>query len=177
MNTVVTRRNALLSLCAAFAFAAFMPDAAAQQSGQQGQQGQQTQGQQGQQGKQGSQASKSGTQQTAKASPNAPPVAGLVPLGVTRVEADLVTPGYRASKLMKQDVYNDQNQKIGKIEDLVIAPDGTLSVAVIDVGGFAGIARHRVAIPVKQFTQMQPRIILPSATKDALKALPEFVPA
>jgi sporulation protein YlmC with PRC-barrel domain len=124
------------------------------------------------------QSTKPATQQAAaKSSTSAAPVAGIVPLGVTRIEADLVTPGYRASKLIRQDVYNDQNQKIGKIEDLVITPDGTLSVAVIDVGGFAGIGKHRVAIPVKQFTQMHPKIVLPSATKEALKSLPEFVPA
>jgi sporulation protein YlmC with PRC-barrel domain len=178
MKSPVTRRNVVLSLAMAVVFAAFVPDSAAQQSGQQSQQGQQGQAQQGQQGQgqQGSQGSKSGAQQTAKASPGAP-VAGIVPLGITRIEADLVTPGFRASKLLKQEVYNDQGQKIGKIEDLVVAPDGTLSVAVIDVGGFAGIGKHRVAIPVKQFTQMHPKIVLPNATKEALKGLPEFVPA
>ena len=103
-------------------------------------------------------------------------VAGIVALGVTRVETDIITPGYRASKLLNQEVYNDKNQKIGRIGDLVIAPDGTLSVAVIDVGGFLGLAKHRVAIPVKQFTQITPKIVLPGATKDALKSLPEFVP-
>jgi hypothetical protein len=30
---------------------------------------------------------------------------------------------------------------------------------------------------VKQFTQMHPKVVLPGATKDALKKLPEFVPA
>jgi sporulation protein YlmC with PRC-barrel domain len=167
MNPDNTRKNLLLSLCSAVVFAVFATDAAAQQS-QPG----------SQQSQPGSQASKPANQQTAKASPGAPaPVAGVVPLGVTRIETDLVTPGYRATKLLKQDVYNEQNQKIGKIEDLVVAPDGTLSVAVIDVGGFAGIGKHRVAIPVKQFTQMHPKIVLPSATKEALKSLPEFVPA
>jgi sporulation protein YlmC with PRC-barrel domain len=159
MNAVNSRKNLLPSLCTAVLFAALGMNAAAQQA-------QQTQPQQ----------TKPGSQQTAKAAPGAP-VAGMVPLGVTKIETDLVTPGYRASKLLKQDVYNDQNQKIGKIEDLVIAPDGTLSVAVIDVGGFAGIGKHRVAIPVKQFTQMHPKVVLPAATKEALKALPEFVPA
>ena len=107
----------------------------------------------------------------------AAPVAGVVPLGVTQVETELITPGYRASRLLHQEVYNDRNQKIGKIGDLVIAPDGTLSVAVIDVGGFLGLAKHRVAIPVKQFTQMTPKIVLPGADKEALKGLPEFIPA
>lgn len=161
MNPLSTRKNLLLPACTAAALALVAASAAAQQP---------------QSGQQGTAPAKPSSQQSAKAAPSAP-VAGVVPLGVTKIEADLVTPGYRASKLMKQDVYNDQNQKIGKIEDFVIAPDGTLSVAVIDVGGFAGIGKHRVAIPIKQFTQIHPKIVLPSATKDALKALPEFVPA
>jgi sporulation protein YlmC with PRC-barrel domain len=119
------------------------------------------------------------SQQTAapKSAPPAAPVAGIIPLGVTKIEADLVAPGLRASKLIKQDVYNDQGKKIGKVEDLVIAPDGSLSVAVIDVGGFLGIGKHRVAIPVKQFTQIHPKAVLPGASKEALKSLPEFIPA
>jgi sporulation protein YlmC with PRC-barrel domain len=106
----------------------------------------------------------------------AAPIAGVIPLGVTKIEADLVTPGMRASKLMGQEVYNDEGKKIGKIGDLVLAPDGSLSVAVIDVGGFVGIGKHRVAIPVKQFKEIHPKVVLPGATKEALKALPEFVP-
>jgi sporulation protein YlmC with PRC-barrel domain len=168
MKRVNTCRNLLLCVSSAILFAAVGASAQAPSSQAQPSQGQSSQG---------AQATKPGSQQTAKASTSSAPVAGIVPLGVTKIESDLVTPGYRASKLLKQDVYNEQNQKIGKIEDLVIAPDGTLSVAVIDVGGFAGIGRHRVAIPVKQFTQMQPKIVLPSATKEALKSLPEFIPA
>jgi hypothetical protein len=104
-----------------------------------------------------------------------PPVAGAATIGVTVAQADLVATGHRASKLLHADVYNDQDQKIGKIDDLVIAPDGTLSVAVVNVGGFLGVARHRVAIPVEQFSEITPkRIVLPGATKEALKDAPEF---
>jgi sporulation protein YlmC with PRC-barrel domain len=105
-----------------------------------------------------------------------PPVpAGKVTLGVTVVETDLVATGWRASKLIGADVYNESSDKIGKIEDLILTPDGTLSVAIVDVGGFLGVGKHRVAIPVRQFTQIAPKAILPGATKGALKKLPTFV--
>ena len=110
---------------------------------------------------------------TAKETANAP-VAGTVKLGVTVAETELVAAGYRAKKLIGATVYNDQNEKVGKIEDMIIAPDGKLSVAVVDVGGFLGLGAHRVAIPVEQFTQIEPKIVLPGATKQALKGLPEF---
>jgi len=110
---------------------------------------------------------------TAKETANAP-VAGVVKLGVTVAETELVAAGYRARKLIGATVYNDQNEKVGKIEDMIIAPDGKLSVAVVDVGGFLGLGAHRVAIPVEQFTQIEPKIVLPGASKQALKGLPEF---
>jgi sporulation protein YlmC with PRC-barrel domain len=112
-----------------------------------------------------------------KASASKPPVAGvsLTPLGITLEQKAIIAPGYRASKLVKADVYNDKGEKIGKIGDLVVAPDGTLSVAVVDVSGFLGMKKHHVAIPVKQFSEVSPKkVVLPGATKDALKQLPEF---
>ena len=110
---------------------------------------------------------------TTKDTANAP-VAGVVKLGVTVTETEVVAAGYRAKKLIGATVYNDQNEKVGKIEDMIIAPDGKLSVAVVDVGGFLGLGAHRVAIPVEQFTQIEPKIVLPGASKQALKGLPEF---
>jgi sporulation protein YlmC with PRC-barrel domain len=112
-------------------------------------------------------------QDTAKDTANVP-VAGAVKLGVTIAETELVTAGYRAKKLLGAPVYNDQNEKVGKIEDMIISPDGKLSVAIVDVGGFLGIGTHRVAIPVEQFSQIDPKIVLPGASKQALKGLPEF---
>jgi hypothetical protein len=44
----------------------------------------------------------------------------------------------------------------------------------VNVGGFLGIGKHLVAIPVRQFTHIAPKAVLPNATKEALKALPKF---
>lgn len=104
----------------------------------------------------------------------ASPVAGKVVLGVSATELQAVAVGYRASKLLGTAVYNERNDKIGKIGDLVVKPDGTVSLAVIDVGGFLGVATHRVAIPVQQFKSVKPKIVLPGASKEALKELPPF---
>jgi sporulation protein YlmC with PRC-barrel domain len=164
MNVLTARKTSVLPLAIALVLGAAVAQHSTAQTSQQPQQQQQQQ----------QQPSKSAA--ATQAAPAAP-VAGVIPLGITRVEADLVAPGYRASKLMKQRVYNEAGQKIGEVEDLVIAPDGSLSVAVVEVGGFLGIGKHKVAIPVKQFTQMHPKVVLPGATKEALKKLPEFIPA
>jgi len=100
------------------------------------------------------------------------PVAGRTMLGTSRM--DVIAEGWRASKLIGASVFNESNQKVGTIGDLIIAPDGSISVAILDVGGFLGVARRHVAIPVEQFSQISPRIVLPGATKAALKQLPEF---
>jgi sporulation protein YlmC with PRC-barrel domain len=100
------------------------------------------------------------------------PIAGRSTLGTAKM--DVIAEGWRASKLIGASVYNDNNQKVGRIGDLIIPPDGSISVAILDVGGFLGVARRHVAIPVEQFTQISPRIVLPGATKEALKQLPEF---
>jgi sporulation protein YlmC with PRC-barrel domain len=71
-------------------------------------------------------------------------------------------------------VYNDNKQKIGVVDDLIIAPDRSVTYAIIGVGGFVGVGKHDVAIPVNQLKVDQDRIILPGGTKDALKALPKF---
>lgn len=104
----------------------------------------------------------------------APPVAARAVIGVTIAETQLLAAGYRASKLLQQDVYNDKGDKIGKVDDLVLSSDGTLSTAVVNVGGFLGLGKHLVAIPVRQFEQIAPRAVLPNASKQELKALPKF---
>jgi hypothetical protein len=66
------------------------------------------------------------------------------------------------------------HQKVGTIDDLIIAPDTTVSFAIVGAGGFAGLGKHDVAIPMNQFTEQNGRIILVGATKEAIKALPKF---
>lgn len=125
-------------------------------------QAQQAQGQEGQQTQ----------QQPTKTQP--PPIAGGAVLGVKVQELAVLATGYRTSKLIGETVHNDKNERIGKLDDFILKPDGTVSYAILEVGGFLNMGTHRVAIPVGQFSEMKPRITLPGATKDALKQMPEF---
>jgi sporulation protein YlmC with PRC-barrel domain len=102
-------------------------------------------------------------------------VAGSSTLGVTTEEMKVVMVGWSAKKkILGKSVYNDSKQKIGTIDDLIITPDRAISYAIVGVGGFLGMGKRDVAVPVNQFKADQDRIILPGATKDALKALPKF---
>lgn len=102
------------------------------------------------------------------------PVAAKAVIGVTVAETQVLATGYRATKLLKQDVYNDKGEKIGTVDDLVMSPDGTLSTVIVSVGGFLGVGKHLVAIPVGQFARVAPKAVLPKASKEELKALPKF---
>ena len=102
------------------------------------------------------------------------PVAGSLTLGTSVEVTRAIAVGHRASKLIGAPVYNEQEEKVGNIDDLIIAPDRSLSFAIVSVGGFLGLGRRLVAIPVEQIRDEQGRLILPGATKEALKGLPEF---
>jgi len=49
-----------------------------------------------------------------------------------------------------------------------------VSYAIVGVGGFLGMGERDVAVPVSRFKQQMGKIVLKGATKDALKAAPEF---
>ncbi len=105
------------------------------------------------------------------------PVAGITTrtIGVTADELVIVAKGWSAKKLiMGKDVYNDKNEKVGVVDDLIIAQDKAVSYAIIGAGGFLGMGKHDVAIPVNHFKMVEGKVTLPGATKDAVKALPAF---
>lgn len=102
-------------------------------------------------------------------------VAGSTTLGVAEAEAKEVAMGWSAKKqILGQTVYNDKGEKIGKVDDLIVAPNKKVSYAIIGAGGFAGLGEHNVAIPVDQFKEESHKFILPGATKEAVKEMPEF---
>ena len=106
-----------------------------------------------------------------------PPVAGVstVTIGIPVDELVLVAKGWSAkNQIMGKDVYNDKNEKVGVVNDLIIAPDKAVSYAIIGAGGFLGMGKHDVAIRVNNFKLVEGKITLPGATKDAVKAMPAF---
>jgi sporulation protein YlmC with PRC-barrel domain len=60
---------------------------------------------------------------------------------VTMKPADLMS-----SKLIGAKVYNNQNESIGNVEDLVIDNGKTISGVVVSAGGFLGLGEHYVLI-------------------------------
>ena len=102
-----------------------------------------------------------------------PPVVGTI--GITSDEIKLLAKGWSIKKdILSKDVYNDANEKVGVVEDIIVTPDKALSYAIISTGGFLGIAKHDVVVPVNQFKIKAGRVSLAGATKESVKAMPEF---
>jgi ribosomal 30S subunit maturation factor RimM len=84
---------------------------------------------------------------------------------------------YRTSKLVGSKVYNEANENIGSIEDIVLKADGAMDEVVLSVGGFLGIGEKFVAVPFGdlKITRDGSNIkIVTKGTKDSLKGLPDY---
>ena len=102
-------------------------------------------------------------------------VAQTAGVSVSTVELRDVAAGWSAKKqILGKGVYNDAGDKVGEINDLIVTPDKALSYAIVGVGGFLGVGEHEIAVPVGRLKQEKGKIVLPGATKDALKAAPKF---
>ena len=78
-------------------------------------------------------------------------VAGTTTLGIAVTAVQDVAVGWSAKKqIIGHVVYNDAGDKVGRIDDLIVTPDSSVSFAIVGTGGFVGIKRHHVAIPVEQ---------------------------
>jgi hypothetical protein len=112
--------------------------------------------------------------------PARPPVAGQTVLGVAVVQMDRVISGWSVNRdILNKAVVNDKRDRIGKVDDIVVSPtpDGKMpaaTFAIIGVGGFLGMGKHDVAIPMEKLKMQDNRLVLPGATKNTLKALPPF---
>jgi len=147
------------------------------------------------------------TDTTTKAAPSTPMT--------TSATTDMSTMkgNWRTSKLVGLNVYNDSNESIGSINDLLTDKNGDIKAVVIGVGGFLGIGEHLVAVPMDKVKFVDEPVVTAaapasggaggarpasttttgaattaapkknpwypdhavfSATKDQLKAMPEF---
>ena len=93
---------------------------------------------------------------------------------IAKVDVQKLSAGYRASKVIGSNVLYDANETIGKIDDVLVSPDGTAPYTVLSIGGFLGMDTHLVVVPYDSLKLVDNRIVLPGGTKHTLKMLPEF---
>lgn len=102
-------------------------------------------------------------------------VAGSTTIGVPATEITTLTKGWSAkNQILGKLVYNEQDEKVGQVDDIIVAPDKAISYAILGVGGFLGMGERNVVIPFTQLKADDGKFMLRGATKDALTALPAF---
>jgi sporulation protein YlmC with PRC-barrel domain len=71
---------------------------------------------------------------------------------------------WRASKLMGLDVYNEANDKIGDINELILDKSGKVNAVVIGVGGFLGMGEHDIAVSMDKLKFVEEPVRTSSTT-------------
>ena len=90
---------------------------------------------------------------------------GTTTVDTSVIESTTLAMGWSVKRtLMGKTIYNDSGQKVGKVEDLIISPDKSVSYVIVGAGGFVGIGRHDVAIPVTQIDDKSGKLVMPGAT-------------
>lgn len=82
---------------------------------------------------------------------------------------------WRASKLMGVGVYNDSNEKLGDISEVLIDTSGKINAVVIGVGGFLGVGQHDIAVSFDKLKWVNEPIR--SASTERAPAAPGMSPA
>ena len=54
---------------------------------------------------------------------------------------------WRASKVVGLSVYNDKNESVGSINEMLMDKSGNIKAVILGVGGFLGVGEHLVAVP------------------------------
>jgi sporulation protein YlmC with PRC-barrel domain len=142
----------------------------------------------------------------AQPNPPAPTATPGVPQTTTMTQAAVRSDLWRSSKLIGMDVYNEQNEKLGDISEVLVDKTGKVAGLVIGVGGFLGMGQHDIMVDMSRLkfvdepakiatttttgTATRPaettttrigekkwhpdHAVLSGATKDQLKAMPQF---
>jgi sporulation protein YlmC with PRC-barrel domain len=91
--------------------------------------------------------------------------------------SSLSTTHWLASDIYKADVYDNAEDKIGVVTDLIMDSGGNVATAVVGVGGFLGAGKKEVAVPFKDLkvvTRDNKDWLVLNQTKEELKTAPAY---
>lgn len=101
--------------------------------------------------------------------------AGTTLVGVSMTEVRAIAQGWSAKEtILGRDVYNDLDEVVGQVDDIIIGPDKELAYAIVNAGGFLNVTKHDVAIPVTSIDLIGDKLVIVGATRQALQASPKF---
>lgn len=100
------------------------------------------------------------------------------PVATPTAPTSQTTADWRSSKLVGTTVYNQANENIGEVADIVIGSGGEVSAVIVSVGGFLGMGEKHVAMPFKSLkatrTDGNAIKLAVDTTKDSLKSMPSY---
>lgn len=82
---------------------------------------------------------------------------------------------WRASKLVGLAVYNDANEKLGDISEILVDNTGKINAVVVGIGGFLGVGQHDVAVSFDKLKWVNEPVR--SAATDRTPAAPGMSPS
>ena len=100
-------------------------------------------------------------------------VAGSTQLAVLQVR-DVAAGWSVARQILGHAVVNEHGEAIGRVQDIIVAPDGSVSHAIIVAGGFLGMRGHEVAVPASVLLVADDKFVLVGVTPALIEAMPAF---
>ena len=100
-------------------------------------------------------------------------VAGTRRQALKEKDVNLINGVSAKRHVLGQKVYNDAGEVVGRVDDLILTKR-VVTYAIVGVGGFLGRSTRDVAVPVGKFVRDDDRIVLPGASKAAIRAMPRF---
>ena len=104
-------------------------------------------------------------------STNPPPVAKT-----DATAPKLMSPHWRSSKLIGVNVYNEQNEKLGDINEIILDKDGKVLGYVVGVGGFLGMGEHDIFVEPSKIKFVNEPVRSASTTTNPPPANPNAAP-
>jgi hypothetical protein len=99
------------------------------------------------------------------------------PTGQGSLMTSIPANGRTVTDWYKQNVYDQSNQKVGEIMDLLVNQSGQIEAAMVGVGGFLGAGEKDVAVnfnAIKPTKKNDKTYLTINTTKDALNNAPGF---
>ena len=100
------------------------------------------------------------------------------PAPATRTNSDAVAvdQGYKGQwrlyKMIGLDVYNQNNEKLGDIAELLTDQNGKIQTAILGVGGFLGMGEHQVAISFEKLKFVNEPVVSTTASNSPATTTP-----
>lgn len=99
--------------------------------------------------------------------------AGASAQGDSVASTEAITGWSAKDDVIGKSVFNENDEKVGDIKDVIISSDGRTLYLMVGAGGFLGMGEKEVAVPFDRFERRDNRVLLSGYTKEQLKALPE----